>query len=355
MSWSENLGAALGGAADRVGNAVNDVVQVLAGGMETGGNQAQEALRQLSHAIGDVPLLGGVLRGLLGWLGGVSSGVGDLIGALVVGLGSAITGVTAGALRAVGGAFRGKPRLILNGLVDLVSGTLGAIVIFAGKLVSLLQSTLGLEARKRRLSSDEIRILRSVFRESLAICDLRIIAGRSGAYRFTDRPFTLANTIYMKGTAAGDWNHTLVHESTHVWQYQHIGSRYATDALGAQLLLGGNVAYDWQKALPGRWRDFNKEAQAQTVEDVYRFAGLVGAHPPGAGAFFDADRAGRIGAFVVPPAVHPDHLTEEDTRDLASLTAGDFTDLANDAVTTIRSRKTVRYSRRRLSAMTSGG
>jgi hypothetical protein len=327
--WSER-------ASEAAGRVVHDVAQAVAGVLETGGNRAQDALDQRAGAIG----------GVLGWLGGVASGVGDVLGALIVGIGSVIAGVLGGTLRVIGGLVGRDGRLIRNGLIDMGSGTLGGLLIFVGKAVSLGQSALGLEARKRRLSSDELAMLTNVFRESVALHDLRIIAGRSGAFRVTDRPFTLANTIYMKETVAAEWNHTLVHESTHVWQYQHIGSRYATDALGAQLVLGGNVAYDWQKALPGRWRDFNKEAQAQTVEDVYRFAALVGEAPAGAGAFFGADGIGRTGAFIVPPAVLPDPLSVEDTRDLASLTAGDFTELADDAVTTIRSRKTVRWVRR---------
>lgn len=344
MSWREDTGATLGGAAERVRSIVNDVAQMLADGLETGGNLAHDALHRLSNVLGQVPL-GSVLGSVLGWLGGVASGVGDLAGALLVGLGAAVAGVVGGTLRMIGGAVCGQRRLVRDGLVDLGSGTLGAMLVFLGKLVSLLQSILGIEARKRRLSTDEAALLSRVFRESLAIYNIRLIAGRSGVYRVTDRPFTLGNTIYMKDTGAGDWNHSLVHESTHVWQYQHIGSRYTTDALGAQLVLGGNVAYDWQKALPGRWNEFNKEAQAQTVEDIYRFAGLVGVNPSGAGRFFEADGAGRTGTFVVPPAVRPDDMTDEDTRDLADLTAGDFTELAHDAVTSVRYRRSVRYSR----------
>src|SRR5947208_442946 len=44
MSWREDTGAALGGAADRVRSIVNDVAQMLADSMETGGNLAHDAL-----------------------------------------------------------------------------------------------------------------------------------------------------------------------------------------------------------------------------------------------------------------------------------------------------------------------
>ena len=61
----------------------------------------------------------------------------------------------------------------------------------------------------------------------------------------------------------------LVHEMTHVWQYQHRGWTYAPAALWAQIthLRGG--AYDWgpdaQKRRP--FSALNPEAQAQAVQD----------------------------------------------------------------------------------------
>jgi hypothetical protein len=68
-------------------------------------------------------------------------------------------------------------------------------------------------------------------------------------------------------------------------------------------------------------------------------------NPPGEGSFFEADGAGRTGTFVVPLAVPPDRMTDEDNVDLASLTAGDFTDLANEAVGAVRRARAVRFSR----------
>jgi hypothetical protein len=63
----------------------------------------------------------------------------------------------------------------------------------------------------------------------------------------------------------------LVHECAHVWQYQHLGPRYAFDAVWAQLRRGRS-AYDWAAELGrGRqWRDFNREAQAEFLQDIAR-------------------------------------------------------------------------------------
>ena len=64
----------------------------------------------------------------------------------------------------------------------------------------------------------------------------------------------------------------LVHESVHAWQFQHAGPRYAAEALWAQWRLGLARAYDWQREIAdGRaeWMDFNREAPAQFIQDLY--------------------------------------------------------------------------------------
>jgi Domain of unknown function (DUF4157) len=88
-------------------------------------------------------------------------------------------------------------------------------------------------------------------------------------FSLSSRPFTLGATIYLKQR---DGEALLVHECAHVWQYQHLGSRYTVDALRAQRKLRAG-AYRWVDEL-GRghrhWRDFNREAQAQLLEDIVR-------------------------------------------------------------------------------------
>lgn len=69
----------------------------------------------------------------------------------------------------------------------------------------------------------------------------------------------------------------LVHEATHVMQYERLGTTYIGEALYAQRKLGRG-AYDYggveglQKALAEglALRTFNREAQAQIVQDYYR-------------------------------------------------------------------------------------
>jgi hypothetical protein len=98
------------------------------------------------------------------------------------------------------------------------------------------------------------------------------------------RPFTLGNTIYLKGVDLTERPDILVHEVVHVWQYQHEGPRYTTDALGAQLVYGwnGRGAYDWEAELArGRtdWAELNKEAQGAFVQHLWAGKEPTADHP----------------------------------------------------------------------------
>lgn len=139
----------------------------------------------------------------------------------------------------------------------------GAVVVGLGRLVARVQSH-----KARPLTDDEVALLERVFRGSVTLDRVRVVPGRAGLFDINKRPFTLGNTVYLKGRTSPK---LLVHECTHVWQYQHHGPRYAYDALVAQRRLGKG-AYDWKAELArGRsgWREFNAEAQAEYVADVY--------------------------------------------------------------------------------------
>jgi hypothetical protein len=69
----------------------------------------------------------------------------------------------------------------------------------------------------------------------------------------------------------------LVHELTHVWQYQHQGPWYLARAIRVQILLGpSGYNYGGEEGLreatrSGRgWRDFNVEQQGEIARDFYR-------------------------------------------------------------------------------------
>lgn len=197
---------------------------------------------------------------------------------------------------------------VAGALGDIGSSTAGAIVVGAGELVSVVQRAISLQARGRELTHHEVSRLQRIFRDSVAYPKVRLIEGRAGLFDLNARPFTLGNTIYLKGRDVGAEPGLLVHECTHVWQYQHQGARYASDALYAQWLV--DDAYSWQAEVARGnedWRDFNKEAQAAFLQDIYLHGELLREGTVvsrGNGAFYDADGVTTTGRFVASGTDH---------------------------------------------------
>ncbi len=169
------------------------------------------------------------------------------------------------------------PRAVLLLASAIGASIAGTVILILGTLVSRIQRLLFLQNQPRSLNQTEEELLRGVFDDSLALDNIRIIEGRSGLFGVNSRPFTLGNTIYMKAYTAPE---ILVHECVHVWQYQHFGPRYAAEALGAQLLLGDS-AYNWKAELArgkSEWSEFNKEAQAQMIQEIWMQRNSSAAH-----------------------------------------------------------------------------
>ncbi len=126
----------------------------------------------------------------------------------------------------------------------------------------------------RKLSGSELSKASSVFGSSINFDLVRIDAGALIGPSWTDRPYTTFHTINGWG---GLPDHTLIHELTHVWQYEHAGAIYIAQALHAQITLGSTGAYDYSgvsglqaaKAAGQSLMAFNREQQAQIVEDFY--------------------------------------------------------------------------------------
>ncbi len=183
---------------------------------------------------------------------------------------SLLGGAVGGLLGAAGGALLG----------GLAAGPIGMAV---GGLVGLvLGAAIGNDAttQERPLGDDE-SYAREVFLDSLDYSKIRIT--RDSMYA-TGAPRTIGNTIHLKSS----WGHfvgdgleltengklTVIHEMTHVWQYQNGGLAYIPESLIAQLgaALGGGDrggAYDWRAAHQEKrpWAKWNPEQQAAAVED----------------------------------------------------------------------------------------
>lgn len=148
---------------------------------------------------------------------------------------------------------------------------------------------------KRSLSDAEVRLLRGVFGDGLDYRPVRLvrmaplIASINGS-----RAFVLGNTLNVPSAdydalRRGEKAWLLVHESTHVWQYQHHGLGYVAESLWAQ---GFGEGYDYVKALrAGKpWKKMNPEQQAQLIQDAFH------------GGYFEAPGV-RLGALGGKSAV----------------------------------------------------
>lgn len=256
----------MGNAADAVDAAMNRAAESAAARVEALGAAAQHALHRRCR-----------------WAGGALMGLAQLCGALIKGPADLAAALLAAPLRIVCGLL-GHRIALLRGLLQPGSALAGGTLVAAGLLVAFVQRLVGAQAADRPLTPAESALLRTVFGDALALGGIRIVAGRAGLFGLSARPFALGNAIYLKrrGTADGA---LLVHEAVHVWQYRRCGPRYAAEALAAQAV-HGRAAYDWTlEPARGRtrWLRFNREAQAQLIEDLWR-SGACSATGADAGA-----------------------------------------------------------------------
>ncbi|MGE5271220.1 MAG: hypothetical protein ACM3JG_16285 [Thiohalocapsa sp.] len=351
MSWWDD---AVNAVADGVEAVVNGVAEVVTDAVETAGNAAQDGL----DAVGGVG--GGIIGGVAAWAGGVVAGVTNLVGAAIKGVFGIVGGVVGGLVRAIGGFLGRDEKLWAAGWADIWISVAGAILAILGEVVSVVQRVLFfVQTHDRPLTKEEKAMLRIVFQNSLSLYNIRLIPGQSGVYGwFTQGAFTLDNTIYLNATDLRVHPETLVHECVHVWQYQNFGTKYVMGALGAQIVYGrtggANDAYDWT-AEPGRgrtrWLEFNQEAQAELIEEVWTDGSLSrgGSLRTGEGAFYEAQDCEAafgldfcIRQFIASsiPAVASDGMPVHFPRD-----GLDHTALADEATTNLRGRVNIRWSR----------
>ena len=181
--------------------------------------------------------------------------------------GALLGGALGGAAGATLGAFAG------GGLGALIGGALGFV---GGALIGEDAST-----RRRKLTGPEIQDARDIFQDSIDYAKIEIT--RDSAYS-VGAPRTIGNTIHLK-SSWGDFvndtldltdrgKETLIHEMTHVWQYQNGGLAYIPLSLIAQIRASWgkgsrNAAYNWRDAIRTKtpWERWNPEQQAQLVED----------------------------------------------------------------------------------------
>jgi hypothetical protein len=224
----------------------------------------------------------------------------------------------------------GDASILLQAIKDLWEVVKGAIyslvgvVIFAAlRIVDVIQSAVRIQPAKRPLTEKERGVLWPIFRDSLNYGAIELVVGSSGILTTSGRPFTMGYTIYLPTYSDQD----LVHESTHVWQFQFRGFQYIGNSALNQLdSIAFNKSYDpynWKPRIDAgdSWYTLKSvEAQAKFIEDVWALGGFDFANADatdvvGSGAFFRED----------------DELGHNFFKD-----GGDYTEQANDAWRIVR-------------------
>jgi hypothetical protein len=158
-------------------------------------------------------------------------------------------------------------------LQQMIAGKAAALRAYQGESPPVSTVAGGVD---RGLSQAELEIARQVFGNSL---DLKAVRLTDGGFN-DGKARVLDNTIYfppgeLDNTKNARFRGWLVHELTHVWQYQH-GANVTDllpDAVFGNYDYGGTVGLDQGKA----FTDFGTEQQADILRDYYRYStqGLI--------------------------------------------------------------------------------
>jgi hypothetical protein len=183
-------------------------------------------------------------------------------------------GRLAGALAAGRAVGRGAGAAWVEGLLVALFDLLGG--------PELVELGLRLATQTSPLSDGEIKAAEAVLgRGALRFRDVRIAQGGILRWIFAangQRAFALWHTVNMpsgEGKGRADLS-LLVHELTHVRQYERRGTAYIPQALHVQRQLGRR-AYDYggpagllqARAAGKQYRDYNREQQGQIAQDYY--------------------------------------------------------------------------------------
>ena len=129
--------------------------------------------------------------------------------------------------------------------------------------LSKLQTQLGLEPTGRPVNATERQLLNTVFGSGLNTNPIIIKEGFAGLLSVNDRAVTLDNTIYLKNSYS---HKLLIHEATHVWQFQTRGVKYKIEALKDQ-----DEGYIWATGFHAghTFDQLHPEAQAKLIDNGF--------------------------------------------------------------------------------------
>jgi hypothetical protein len=180
--------------------------------------------------------------------------------------------------RGIGKIFNGK---FGKGLEDMGKGLakvfvqtpVDIVLMVGGRAVSAVQTQIGVEDPSRPLNEEEIKLLREVYGDSIDYSKVRIKEGPELFTAGADAR-THGNVIHLKSNPS---KALLIHEMGHVWQHQHGGNDYMSEALWSQAFGDGyNITAPVMNQTP--WDQLGREQQAELLEQLYR-RGLLPTKP----------------------------------------------------------------------------
>ena len=127
------------------------------------------------------------------------------------------------------------------------------------------------ESAGRPLEAAEIAVARPIFGRSLDYARVRLIPTSVLEYRTVGNNIRVPLDFTMGDSEMAQY---LVHELTHVWQYQHTGTSYLSASLADQIAgsisAGGRGgAYQYRLSADSSFFDFRVEQQAEIVENTF--------------------------------------------------------------------------------------
>jgi Domain of unknown function (DUF4157) len=264
----------IGGAFAGAGEAIWGGIKAVGKGIATAAGAVWSGIKWLGTQLWDK--LTGVLMRATDWVRRLPARIGRLLSDVIEGI-ATVRPWTAAWWKSLAHVSTWEHFLSWVGTVvlDLLEvGGIGELAETANELVKF---------NTRALSSHELAY--SVFGGSIDLAMVRIDERAVIGPAFTKRAFTSFHTINAWGKLA---DYVLVHELTHVWQYENAGAIYMAQAVHAQISRGQG-AYDYggpaglqaARAKAQGLTGFNREEQAQIVEDFYRIKHGIPPHVPG--------------------------------------------------------------------------
>jgi len=260
----EGFWHSVGGAIAGAGEAIWEGLKVVGGGIATAAGAVWGAIKWLGTQIWDK--LTGIMLRVVTWVTRLPARVSRVVMGLIQGL-STVRPWTLACWESLTHLSTWEDFLSWVGtrLIDVLE------LLGAGEILETVNEFV--KFNTRTLSSREVTLAERVFGKSIDFSLVRVDERAVLGLAFTNRAFTSFHTINAWG---GLEDSVLVHELTHVWQYEQAGAIYMAQALHAQIRRGLG-AYDYggpgglraARAKGMRLTGFNREEQAQVVQDFF--------------------------------------------------------------------------------------